>query len=127
MDESASLYTILGKDKDFAFLAFLYIDPFPRPGKYIHFGRYALQPVSQPSFQLSIQILTHRSRVIISIHKTCNTPSPPASHEELERMDLSVLWNKMVTETTGLEGLELETGRWDWGHRFASLRLMAAG
>jgi len=49
------------------------------------------------------------------------------SRQELEALDLSVLFNKMHTQTSGIQNLEVETGRWDWGHGFASLRQITQG
>ena len=40
---------------------------------------------------------------------------------------MSAEFNKIVYEVTGLHGLEVETGSWDWGHRFASLRNIVSG
>jgi metallopeptidase MepB len=43
--EDVSMYTIWDADDQDAFLGWLYIDPYPRDGKYTHFGHYSLQPV----------------------------------------------------------------------------------
>jgi metallopeptidase MepB len=45
--EEVSMYA-LWDDDSAAFLGWLYLDFFPREGKYSHFGHYGLQPVSQP-------------------------------------------------------------------------------
>jgi metallopeptidase MepB len=51
----------------------------------------------------------------------------PASREALEKMDLSETYNKIHSGATGTHGLEVETGSWDWGHRFSSLRGLVSG
>jgi metallopeptidase MepB len=49
----------------------------------------------------------------------------PASREELADVDLAAAYNRMRTEVTGFAGVEIETGRFDFGHGFANLRLIA--
>jgi metallopeptidase MepB len=51
----------------------------------------------------------------------------PASREAMLAMDLASAYNRMRTEVTGLAGDEVETGRFDSGHGFANLRLIAGG
>jgi metallopeptidase MepB len=38
------VYTIWDADNHNAFIGYFYFDPFPRPGKYSHFGHFGLQP-----------------------------------------------------------------------------------
>jgi metallopeptidase MepB len=45
--EDVKMYAMLDDDNE-AFLGWLYLDLFPRDGKYSHFGHNALQPVSNP-------------------------------------------------------------------------------
>jgi metallopeptidase MepB len=45
--ENVSMYTLWDKDNDNAFIGWLYIDPYPRPGKYNHFSHFGLQPVRE--------------------------------------------------------------------------------
>jgi metallopeptidase MepB len=45
LHENASLYSLWDKDNNYAFIGYLYIDPFPRPGRYNHFGHFGLLPV----------------------------------------------------------------------------------
>ena len=51
----------------------------------------------------------------------------PASREELADMDLAAVYNKMRTDVEGYAGGEVDTGRFDFGHGFANLRLIAGG
>jgi metallopeptidase MepB len=78
--------------------------------------------VKAQSVGLSLQLLGRvpLSRFDFAVHG-------PPSREALESMDLSAVYNKIVFDATGLHGLEVETGAWDWGHRFASLRSIATG
>jgi metallopeptidase MepB len=46
--EEVKMYAMWDDDNE-SFLGWLYLDLFPRDGKYSHFGHYGLQPVSNPS------------------------------------------------------------------------------
>jgi len=50
----------------------------------------------------------------------------PKTHEEVERMNLSELWNKINSEVTMMEGLENLGGGWEWGHGSARFRAIMA-
>jgi Zn-dependent oligopeptidase len=45
--DNVSLYTVWDSDNNNSFLGWLYIDQYPRDGKYAHFGHYGLQQVCQ--------------------------------------------------------------------------------
>jgi metallopeptidase MepB len=45
LHKNASLYSLWDKDDNYTFIGYLYIDPYPRPGRYNHFGHFGLLPV----------------------------------------------------------------------------------
>jgi metallopeptidase MepB len=40
----------------------------------------------------------------------------PSSHDEVLSIDFSERFNKLRSEITIIDGLEIKTGQWDWGH-----------
>jgi metallopeptidase MepB len=72
--EEVSVYTIWDADDQNGFLGWLYFDPYPRDGKYTHFGHYNLQPVRIMSKSLDKVLTlklraTHLPRANVSIHQ----------------------------------------------------------
>jgi metallopeptidase MepB len=51
----------------------------------------------------------------------------PESYQVLEAMEFSSVYNKIQVATTGLHGLDVETGQWDKTHRWSSLRHIISG
>ncbi|KAK0732007.1 hypothetical protein B0H67DRAFT_474268 [Lasiosphaeris hirsuta] len=51
----------------------------------------------------------------------------PASHEELEAMDLAATYNKIRTETTGLQGGEALGEGWAWSQGQSVFRMIISG
>ncbi|KAE8446964.1 hypothetical protein EG329_011446 [Mollisiaceae sp. DMI_Dod_QoI] len=51
----------------------------------------------------------------------------PSSREEAERMNISELWNKMMSEVALMNGLEVEGEGWEWGHGSSRLGAIIRG
>jgi len=51
----------------------------------------------------------------------------PTSHEELERVNLAELFNKLQVEILGLHGGEAVGDGWDWAHGEAVFRMIING
>lgn len=51
----------------------------------------------------------------------------PSSREEAERMNISELWNKMMSEVALMSGLEVEGEGWEWGHGSSRLGAIIRG
>jgi len=66
-----------------------------------------------------------RSQVMLS--RWDLTAHGPPSREAMLGMDLAAVYNKMRTDVEGYAGGEVDTGRFDFGHGFANLRLIAGG
>lgn len=50
----------------------------------------------------------------------------PSTHEELEAMNLSILWNKLIQQVAMLSGPEDSEG-WEWGHGSSRFGLICRG
>jgi metallopeptidase MepB len=51
----------------------------------------------------------------------------PKSHEEVVELDASSLYNKLRTEISKIEGPEVSTGKYDWGHGQATFGHLIGG
>jgi metallopeptidase MepB len=51
----------------------------------------------------------------------------PKSHDEIEGMDFGPLYNKLRSEIASIDGLEVKTGKFDWGHGEATFGHLIGG
>jgi metallopeptidase MepB len=88
--------------------------------------------VKQPAQQLDDETIENLmkskySNEALSTLKQCHiamfdmTVHSPKTHEEVEKLNPSELWNKLSSEVTMMEGMENTDGGWEWGHGSARL------
>jgi metallopeptidase MepB len=55
------------------------------------------------------------------------TVHTPKNHEEIEAIDFGNLYNKLRSEIASIDGLEVKTGNFDWGHGEATFGHLIGG